>query len=271
MSSVVVITDSSTCLPPDRLAHLEVAVVPIMVHLPEGDCADGSDELADRAYAALSQELPVTSSPPSAADYLAAVERTARSGRAPVIVTPAAEFTPMLRNALAAAGLASVPVSVVDSRTAAAGLALVVLRGAEAAAGGAVQATVVEEVERAASEVDLVATLAALGPLRRSGKIPPALGTGAPPPRHTVFRMSQGTVESLGQVEGFEAALDWVAEEWRHAGGSALSETAVFHAAYAAAAASLRDRLGPVAFTSGFSAAMGVHTGPGVVGAAWLP
>lgn len=271
MSAVALVTDSSTCLPPAQLASLPVRVLPIMVQLPDREVADDGGPLAEAIYAALQQERPVTSYAPSTADYLnAAYQAQAAGAQSVIMVTPATEFTSMHRSALAAAELASVPVEVFDSRSAAGGLALVVLAGAEAARSGASTVEVLRVLERASSQVDLVATLPSLGPLRSTGKISPRFNS-QPPFERMVFRMSQGSVLPVSTEEDATDALEVVAEEWRNAAARSALRTIVFHAAASSSARELVSRIGPVHFVSGFSAAMAMHTGPGVTGAAWLP
>jgi len=266
--AVVVVTDSSTCIPPDLLDSLPVRVVPIIVHLPDGDRKDGSPEVLAEVYAALEANVTVKSTSPSALDYLSAIDAAAEGGNEVVLVTPAKEFTSMHQRASQAAEHSKASVAVVDSRTAASGQGLVVLEVAEAAAHGAELTHCLAVAEEAVAAVDLVATVEAVGLLRRSGRIPDELTAGAV--SQTVFRMKQGIIEPLSREPSLEAALARLEETWKLAGGPALRRAAVFHAGRPEAARRLQRSLENVEFVSGFSAAMAIHTGPGVVGAAWL-
>jgi fatty acid-binding protein DegV len=58
-------------------------------------------------------------------------------------------------------------------------------------------------------------------------------------------------------------------ERWEALGGRTAHESAVFHAVSDARATELASRVGTDLVTE-FSPAMGIHTGPGVVGVAWL-
>ncbi len=272
MAQTVLVTDSSTCLPEDLAEHVPVCIVPIMVHLDGRTWVDGSLELLERVYAALETEEPVAadlirSEPPSPPAYLRAVEAGRRrfGARDAVIVTPAAEFTPMAAAAAAAASLSDHPVGVVDSRTAAAAQALVVLAGARAAARGAVAAEVLAELEDAARRADLVALVRSGSRLEQAGHLPG--GSSVP---HAVFRMRAGAIETLEAVSSQEEGLERVVSAWQAGARSGGGERAVFHAGAPEAASWLAERLEPVSLNVGFSAAMAIHTGPGVVGAAWL-
>ncbi len=270
MGRVAVVTDSSTCLPAALVDKLGIVAVPVTVHLPDTDGIDGADHLSRRISEAVARDQYVRSTHPYITDYLAAIEESACEEV--VIVTPAMEFAAMFRNASLAAELTARRAAVVDSRTAAAGEALVVLSGAEAAASGASLAEVVAVIEAASRRVDLVATLATLDPIRRSRRVPePVLRQAPLEGVRSLFRMRGGRVELLGEVASESDAFTAIRAAYDAGGGHGAERSTVFHADSAEAAERLCAILGDVDFVSGFSAAMQVHTGPGVIGAAWLP
>jgi DegV family protein with EDD domain len=266
-----IITDSSVCLPAPVVDALGICVLPITVHLPGSDHLDGGDDLGRKVYQALENGQPVKSSEPLLADYLAAIEDCEASSA--VVITPAVEFTAMQGHAVLACELASRPAVTLDSRTAAAGQGLVVLEGAEPAAAGASLETVVRAIKAAIRRVDLVALVASLGHLRHSGRVPPtSLDALDDEGDHTVFRMRSGAVRPLATAASAGAALDLIEAEWTR-GGADHSRCGVFHADRPLLAEELAARLGEGEHTpsvTAFSAAMGIHTGPGVAGAAWL-
>lgn len=265
---VAVITDSSACLPRRRPFSL-LTILPITIHLPTEDLTDGTEVAARRVYRALERGDAVKSSSPSALAYLNAIEAT--EADAAVVITPAAEFTVMHTNARLAAQLATIPVVVVDSRTAAAGHGLVVLATCGAVTSGDWLDEVVRIARDASRRVELVATIDNLDLVRRSGRVPS--GTIESAQRlgiRPVFRLRDGVVDRLGIPRSTDAALNRIRREWISGGGESAERTAVFHAARRGAAAELRSLLGEVDFTTQFSPAMGIHTGPGVVGVAWL-
>lgn len=267
---MAVVTDSSTCLPPALLEKLAVITVPVTVHLPGAEGIDGSDHLSRRISEAVERDQYVRSSHPFITDYLAAIEES--GCEEVVIVTPAMEFAAMFRNASLAAELSTRRAVVVDSRTAAAGEALVVLAGATAAGAGGSLAEVTATIESASRRVDLVATLETLDPIRRSRRVPAPILRGTPlEGARSLFRMRDGTVELIGEVKSEAEAFEQICSAFESGGGPRAESSTVFHADSPEAAERLCSLLGPVDFVSGFSAAMQVHTGPGVIGAAWLP
>jgi DegV family protein with EDD domain len=269
MHDIALVTDSSACLA-SGLAHaLGIRVLPITVHLPDADVLDGVDRLASGVYRTLERDEPVKSSPPSVVEYFAAIEEV--GDRSVIVITPAAEFTTMYRNARLAAEMAGPHVTVVDSRTAAAGHGLVVLAGAEAVSAGASLAEAVRTMEDASARVDLVASLENLGPIRRSGRVPSvALDVAGRLGVRPVFRMRFGAVQPLASPRDTGAALARIRREWATGGGPATDRSAIFHADCHDLAVSLERHLGRVDHVVELSAAMGIHTGRRVVGVAWL-
>jgi DegV family protein with EDD domain len=267
---VALITDSSACVPAKLNRDLDIRVVPISVQIGSQEFRNGIDLEPAKLYEALEQEIPVKSAAPSPLDYLDAIEE---SGDGPVvIVTPATEFTRMYRNAVLGAELSGRSIPVVDSRSATAGHGLVVLAAAQAREAGGGLDDVVAAAEDAASRVELVAALESLAYLRQSGRVSPlALGMANHLGVRPVFRMRQGIVERVALPRSEEAALARIVREWRTGGGRQAVRSAVFHAGRPERARDLASRLGTGPFVTEFSAAMAIHTGPGVVGVAWLP
>lgn len=269
MGRIALITDSSACLPPSAVRRFGIRVLPILIHLESGDLRDGMGIAPMQVYEALARGEEVKSSAPSPLEYLTAIDEA--DADAVVVITPATEFTIMHRNASVAAELADRPVAVVDSRTAAAAQGLVVMAACEAGSSATSVEEVVEAAEDAARRADLVATLESIESIRRSGRVPPvalefARRLGVRP----VFRLREGAVERLGLPRSVEAALRRIHQEWVSGGGPQASASAVFHAVAVDRARELSRLVGGTTFLTEFSPSMGIHTGPGVVGVAWL-
>jgi DegV family protein with EDD domain len=271
VSRVAVITDSSACLPVELARKLGIRVLPISVHLPEGDVEvsdEGDAESVVLPEGAEDEELAAVNRP-FVTDYLGAIEEPGFD--AAVVVTPAIEFATMYRNAALAAELAKIAAVTIDARSAAAGQALVVLAAAEAAAHGGSLSEVVHAVEDAAARVQLVASLASLDPLRRSRPVPDSMLSESTAGTRTLFRMSGGEVEPLGEGSSTDASLEAMAALVAADRERGIDRITVFHAGARELADRLAAAVGGVDFVSGFSVAMQVHTGRGVVGVAWLP
>jgi DegV family protein with EDD domain len=265
MDTVALITDSSACLPK---ARIPVRIVPVVIHLPGEDLRGDARDVAGRVYDALRRHEPVKSSAPTAVEYIEAIENS--DAESVVVITPATEFTTMYRNASVAADLTGRDVTVVDSRTAAAAQGLVVEQAASALVAGGSAMEAVRVAEEAAGRVELVAALDGLDYLRRSGRVPPAaVGLARHLGVRPVFRLHGGLVERLGVPRSRQSALDRVTREAERRGVHEAGRRVVFHAADPDRASLLQRRLG-VSQVTEFSPSMGIHTGPGVVGVAWL-
>lgn len=269
MPNTALVTDSSACLPPELAERLGITVMPIAIHLPHRELADGMAEAAPAVYEALRAGVPAKSSAPTPAEYLAAIEDAGTEEV--LVVTPATEFTGMWRSATVAAGVAGRPAVVVDSRTAAAAQGLVVLAAAEAAVGGARLRDLVRVAEEAARRAELVAALDGLEHITRSGRVSPmALGLARRLGVRPVFRFRDGQAERIGVPRSEEAALRRIRAEWAACGGPGADRAAVFHAHAAERAEHLAAALRIGGRPVEFSPSMGIHTGPGLVGVAWL-
>jgi fatty acid kinase fatty acid binding subunit len=268
MPTVTIVTDSSACLPDGVLGDLPITVLPIMIHLRSGDLRDGMDDAAPLVYRSLERGESVKSSAPSPVEYLAAIE----AAEGPVVViSPATEFTAMYRNAAVAAEMSGRPVPVVDSRTAAAAHGLVVLAAAAMAAEGGAVEEVVERAEEAGRRAGLVAALDGVDFIRRSGRVPMvALQLAHQLGIRPVFRLSGGAVERVGVPRSLPAAMRRIRKEAVAGGLRDAPASFVFHAAAPERAAALQELLGEGTDVTEFSPSMGIHTGPGVVGVAWL-
>ena len=268
MPPVRIITDSSACLPDALIRRLPVTVLPIMIHLPSGDLRDGMGEAGPLVYRALERGQEVKSSAPSPVEYLAAIEQAEGDT---VVICPATEFTAMYRSAAVAADISGRAVPVIDSRAAAAAHGLVVLAAADVAAGGGTVEDVVIRAEDAGRRAELVAALDGVDFIRRSGRVPSvALQLAQQFGIRPVFRLRGGTVERLGVPRSLSAALRRIRKESMAGGLATAAASFVFHAAAPDRAAQLREILGGDGDVTEFSPSMGIHTGPGVVGVAWL-
>lgn len=242
-------------------------MLPLRIRTVDGEVLDGP-EAADRVAAAQHNGETVKTSPPTPADYLLAIE-WAGADQA-LVVTPAADFTVMYRNARIAARHASIPVRVVDSHTAASGHGLVVAAALRAIAAGADLERVHDTAVDAAGRVELVASLDSSDTIGSSGIVPaPVLATPTAG-QEALFRLDTGRVEPLGVVGDADHAIDALARRWHDRGGPRAGGTVVMHAGRRPDADRLAARLGADVDVVPFSPAMAVHTGSGVLGLAWL-
>lgn len=271
---VAVVTDSAAALPAELVAELGVVVVPMWVTI--GGRAFREDELALERVA--EPEGPITTSAPSPGDVRAALDRAlGRPGvEAAVVVTVARRLSGVYGSARIAAEAYGGRVRVVDSGTAAGAEGLVAVAAARlAAAGGSV-----EEVEaaarRAAARVRLVATLADLERVARSGRIPGvAAWAGRTLGLRPLIELRAGRIRPLRPTRSASGAIDRIVAaclEGRTPG--AVLHAAAMHALAPEPAerllAILRERVElATAIVAPFGPVMVAHTGPDLFGLAW--
>jgi DegV family protein with EDD domain len=267
MANASLITDSNALLPDPTPPC--VTILPILIHLPGGDLRGDDRGSLHRLYEALERGESVKSSAPTPADYVYAIEEAPADEV--MVITPAQEFTTMLRNAEIAAATSSKRVVAVDSRTAAAAQGLIAWRVWEAIEAGANLDQAVSVAREAIPRAELVAKIQTLDLIRRSGRVPStdvdrAQQLGVQP----VFRLYSGAIEALGMPQSTNAALKGIARAWETHAGRAAKRTVVFHAAASDQAVELQKLIGNSDPVTEFSPAMAVHTGAGVAGVAWL-
>jgi fatty acid-binding protein DegV len=264
----LLLTDSSTGVQSQSLPGLRC--VPIHFRFADGEASEDDARSLERAYRELADGRAVASSAPTPLDYLAAIE----GAEAPsvVVVTPAEELSTMYRNACIAAEMAEREVVVVDSRSAAAGQALVVLEAWKAARAGMPLDRITRCARRAIERADVVIRVG-FPRGRRAAEGPQAARPAGASTRRAVpvLRLRMGCLSRLGVAATVEASTRMMHGEWLAKGGPEAAQTIVFHSRRPREAERLRRLLAhPGVLTTELSPAMASHFGMDVIGVAWL-
>ncbi len=269
MNRVTIISDSSTCLPAHLVRDFAITILPINAKLD--DVAYNDTDFADQSLLdEYAEQLELSgANHPFVTEYLSAIELS--DTESAVIVTPAYEFAAMHRNATLAASLSEKEAFVIDSRTAAAGQALVVLQGAKAATAGASARDTLDVINEASRDVILVAALGDMEHIARASVLPPDGLISPSDGYRSIFSMKDGKIQSLGEARSAEEALRIIRDVFYETSQGIAEQVVIFHAGARELADKLSSMYEKVDFITGFSIAMQVHTGPGVIGAAWLP
>lgn len=273
--TVAVITDSAASIPRDLAASRGVRIVPLHLLIGGHPVANG-DVTLDDVLARLDDG--VSTSAPSPGEFAAAIDGCGAD--AAVVITVASNVSGSWNAARLAADRARIPVSLVDSETAAGAQALVVLAAADAAASGADLEAVEAEARRAMAQVRLTAVVDDIAQLVRSGRVPGIAGwavrkLGIKP----MFEFRHGAARQLRPASSREAASARIIGQWKRTRAATSPDrlhVVGLHAAAEADAAGLLKRIreeldGPPAteLILEFSPVMVAHTGPGLVGLAW--
>lgn len=271
MSSIGIVTDSSCDLPAAVAADHGVTIVPLTIRFGTEVFVDRL-ELDARAFwerLATTQSLPETAAPGPGA-FLEVFDGTGDVDGI-VCICLSSRLSGTYQAAVLAAEQASVPVVVVDSGVVSMALGLAVLEASASAESGADLETVARTAADAARRSNVYAALDTLEFLERGGRIGRVSAVvGGLLDIKPLITLHDGVLGAAGRVRTRSKAVDAIVD---HATTLDLSSVAVLYSGDAPVervSAALREEgitdpvlaeLGPV---------VGTHTGPGVVGVAYV-
>lgn len=280
---IAVVTDSSAYLPDGFAARHAVHVVPLHVLIDDESGLDGVDIGPAEVAAALAARRTVTTSRPNPDEFVAVYRRLLDAGADGIVsVHLSRELSGTWESArLAAQEVGVEQVRVVDSRTTVMGLGFAVLRAASTAIAGGSGAAVEAAAVEAAARTTTYFVVETLEYLRRGGRIGSAaafLGTAlAVKP---LLHVEDGRIVPLEKVRTTHRAvlrLVDLAAQAASATGAEAVELAVHHLGTHERAAELAtlldERISPASgcVVSELGAAIGAHTGSGVLGVVVCP
>ena len=280
---VAVVTDSSAYLPDGFAARHAVHVVPLHVLIDDRSGLDGVDIGPSEVADALAGRRTVTTSRPNPDEFAAVYRRLLDEGADGIVsVHLSRELSGTWESArLAAQEVGVGQVRVVDSRTTVMGLGFAVLRAAATAVAGGSGAVVEDAAVAAAGRTTTFFVVETLEYLRRGGRIGSAaafLGTAlAVKP---LLHVEDGRIVPLEKVRTTHRSvlrLVDLAATAASATGAAAVELAVHHLGAHERAAELAtlldEQISPSSgcVVSELGAAIGAHTGPGVLGVVVCP
>ena len=279
MGKVSIVTDSSADVPAQTAEALGIRMIPLNVMFGRQVFRDRVDITPQEFYRKLRQakELPTTSQP-SAGDFVELYRELGESADAIVSIHISTELSGTLKSAHAARAQLDGPhaIHIVDSRTTSMGLGLMVLAAAEMAQQGLEAPEIVQHVSALVPRMNVLFVVDTLEYLHRGGRIGGAerlLGTVLS--FKPLLHIHDGRVDALQKARTKRRAtarlLD-IMEERIGRGKQAC--IAVLHGDAQEEAVSLRDEI-QLRFSCKelhlceVCPALGVHTGPGLVGAAF--
>lgn len=279
----VVVTDSTASLPPEVAQERGIVVVPLQVVIGATVYDEGAEGATPELVAqALKDFRPVSTSRPAPAALLEVYEKAAAEGADAVLaIHLSGDMSGTHESALLAAGDASIPVTVVDSRQVGVATGYAALSAADVLdAGGSVE----EAAEAARHRADLATSLFyvdTLEYLRRGGRIGAAAALlGGALAVKPLLRIDDGRVANLERVRTSARALSRLEDLVVEAAGDLDVDVCVAHLANPDRAADLAGRLGARLATNldgrdvwcgELGAVLGAHVGPGMVAACVAP
>jgi DegV family protein with EDD domain len=274
--AVRIVTDSASDLPQDVCDDLGIEIVPLTIRFGDAEYVDRK-ELSTEEFWRKLERSPVL--PETAAPSVGAFEETFRrladeaaDGIACINLSAGLSATMQSAQVAAKALDGLCPITIVDSKSASMGIGNLVLHAARRARDGADLDTLVHEVESRADRQKVLATLDTLEYLRKGGRIGGAQALlGSMLSIKPVITVANGAVEPAGKVRTRGKALRFIVDRVPARG---VERIAVLHAAAPDIdefLELLRPRVPDAEIVVGhIGPVIGVHTGPRVVGIAWI-
>jgi DegV family protein with EDD domain len=276
LMAVRIVTDSASDLPQDVCDELGIEIVPLTIRFGDAEYVDRKELSTEEFWRKLesSSVLPETAAP-SVGAFEETFRRLADDGADGVVcINLSASLSATMQSAQVAAkaldGLC--PVKIVDSKSASMGIGNLVLHAARRAGEGADVDTIVREVDDRAARQKVLAALDTLEYLRKGGRIGGAQALlGSMLSIKPVISVTDGAVAEAGKVRTRSKALRFIVDRVPE---GAVERIAVLHAGAPDIdefLTLLRTRISDADVVVGhIGPVIGVHTGPRVLGTAWI-
>lgn len=283
MANIAVVTDSASSIPPALRDRYSIVVVPVGLLFGDTLYVDDVSLSRDEFHALLksARQLPTTASP-APGDFLEAFRQAYEQGCKEVLcIVTSRTFTGTYSAATHGADLArqempDIQIKVMDSRCAAASLGFVVLEAAKAAADSATLDQAATRAEELVPHIYMLGILDTLEYLAKGGRVPQvAAWLSSLLQVKPIFQFHDAQITRLGAVRTKARATARMLELTRQRlERDKPLHAAVFHAGApeeaAELAARVQEEFRPVdLYTTEFSQAMSIHTGPGLLGLAF--
>ncbi len=279
MSRVAIVTDSASDLSPSRAAELGIEVVPLLVSFGDTEFKAGVELSAEAFWermVAPDAPFPKTAAASPVAFRDAFETAFAAGAELVVCVNVAGSLSGTFKSAsLAREMLPEREIHVIDSDTAAFGIALLAMHGRDLAATGRSGAEVAAEITERSRDVEAIVCLDTLEYLRRGGRISGAQAViGSLLSVKPIIAIRNGKVEQVDRVrtrgKARERAIEFITSR-------PIERLAVFHSIspdleeFRAAVVSRAGTLDvELVETAVIGPSIGPHLGPGALGAAML-
>ena len=274
---LAIITDSTSDLRADELAALKVRRVPLYVNFQGKVHRDWLDIDPARIVAGVQAgaDLPTTSQP-SPEDFTQAYAAAVAEGATEIlVVTITSGMSGTFQSANLAAKDATVPVSIVDSQNASAGVAILVRQAARMRDAGAARDAIVATLEAMRAQMIVLFSVGTLEYLQKGGRIGRAQALlGGLLNVRPILSLEDGKIVPAGKARGTKKAIAEIVERIREHAAKHSGELVLdfLHIQDKPAAESLRQavRDAGITFIDGsvyeIGAVIAAHVGPGTFG-----
>ena len=272
MTTIKIITDSTSDLPPDKLQEWGIMIIPLFVNYGGGSFADDGVELDREAfYRTLPDlnEFPTTAapSPGFAEEWLA--KGLEEADHVVGIFLPSTLSATFNNIRLGAANLDESRITLIDSHTVGPTIGLQAVIAAEVAKETGDVDRVVQAVKAARAHTKLYVVAQTLEYLKRSGRVSSVIaGLGSVLQIKPILQVENSEVVSAGRVRTFKKAYPKLRELVEEK--APLERVVIAHTNNPEGAeklkGSLADLLPDNTFISEIGPVVGAHLGPGAIG-----
>ena len=278
MSKIAIVTDSTAYLPKAFIESNNIKVVSLKIHWDNDDFEDGVNITPAEFYKRLEKSSTIpTTSQPSAEEFLRIFEELAPHCDGIIVPLISSGISGTVASAQAAVSMFSqVPVEVIDSRSTAAGLALVVTAIAKAVSDGNSLKEIRQLAEDIVKRLNLFFVVDTLKYLHKGGRI-----GGASRYLGTMLSIKpilyiNGTIDALEKVRTKKKAIERLIDLAVDKAAGKPARVGVMHANALEEAKNLRGYLQLQINCKeieiyDISPVIGTHVGPGTLGVAVYP
>jgi DegV family protein with EDD domain len=280
LGQIAIVTDSTSDLPRSEAAKHGIEIIPLSVIYQDKTYLDGIDITPDKFYPMLAEgsELPKTSQP-SIGQFTEVYSRLLGQGREVISVHISKKLSSTVMTALSSVEqMKSSKVHVVDSGFLSYALAMQAIAAARMALDGGRIKDILARLAKMRERTELMFTLDTLHYLHKGGRIGKVSSLlGQLLNIKPVIRVDDGEYVTAARARSTKQALATMSSLMADTFGTEKVQVAVGHGRGYEGAIALREMLGsslclaepPVLFEVG--PVLGVHTGPGTIGAAVCP
>lgn len=211
--SIGIVSDSTCYLPATFVAEQAIKLVDVQV-VVDGKTYAERDLALEQLASAVRTDKPTSTSRPAPEAFLLAYEELASSGATQIVsVHLSSELSGTYESALIAASRASIPVTVIDSRTIGMAMGFAIMAGAQARSSGADASGIASEIRRVCESTKLWLYVDTLDFLRKGGRIGAvAFRVGGALAVKPLLEVKSGKIEHLESVRTKTKALSRMQE-----------------------------------------------------------
>jgi DegV family protein with EDD domain len=277
-----IVTDSAADLPVNEIVDYGIEVAPLSIHFPEGEVKSNEitpDDFYNRLRA-MFPKIPTTSQP-SAGFFSNIYQKFADSGEEILSVHISSGLSGTLEAArLGAEHIQGIPVTPIDSLTLSGGQRFQVLAAAMAVKAGWTKQAILDRLEQIRAKTEVIYTLETLDYLARGGRIGRVQAlAGSILHLKPIINVDKkdGKYNSIGKERTLNKAMTKIVDHLvREYGIETPLWVTVLHGQFHEQAEQLAELIRARLSVSKLeilriSPVLGVHTGPGIVGAAVVP